>query len=136
MLRFLAATGALAAVVVLLGTHLYLQGRQRQAEASYALLRRMGLSRSAHRGSIALELTGLLLVSFTIGGGLAVVASLMVNADVQAGPVDASVALFRAPLTLLATTAALLVIAAWAGAALVQRRADRTDVAEVMRVVE
>jgi putative ABC transport system permease protein len=134
MLRFLAATGGLAAVVVLLGTHLYLQARQRQAEASYALLRRMGLSRDAHRRSVALELLGLLFVAFSIGGGLAIIASLLVNADLQTGPLDASVTLFRAPLVLLASTAGALVVASWAGAMLVQRRADRTNVAEVMRV--
>ena len=43
---------------------MYLEARQRSREVSYALARRMGLARRAHRRSIALELGAILLVSF------------------------------------------------------------------------
>jgi hypothetical protein len=136
MLRFLLALGVLASTVVLIAGYLYLQTRQRQAETSYALTRRMGLSRSSNRRSVALEVTTLLGTAFVIGGTIAAFASVAVNEDVQARAVDVAVPLFRIPIPLLALTAAAMLLFAWIGAVFVQRRADRADVAEVMRVAE
>jgi putative ABC transport system permease protein len=136
MLRFLQALGILASTVVLIAGYLYLQTRQRQAETSYALARRMGLSRASNRRSVALEVTTLLGTAFVIGGTIAAVASIVVNEDVQARAVDVAVPLFRLPIPLLSVTAAAVLLFAWVGAAFVQRRADRADVAEVMRVAE
>lgn len=135
-LRFLGAIGVVASSVVLVGGFLYLQTRQRQAETSYALARRMGLSRSSYRRSVALEVAGLLAIAFVIGGTIAAVASAVVNVDVQRRAVEAAVPLFRLPVTLLAITALALLLVSWGGAALVQVGADRADVAEVMRVAE
>lgn len=136
MLRFLLALGILASSVVLIAGYLYLQTRQRQAETSYALTRRMGLSRASNRRSVALEVTTLLGTAFVIGGTIAAFASVAVNEDVQARAVDVAVPLFRIPIPLLAVTAAAMLVFAWVGAAFVQRHADRADVAEVMRVAE
>jgi putative ABC transport system permease protein len=136
MLRFLLALGVLASTVVLIAGYLYLQTRQRQAETSYALTRRMGLSRASNRRSVALEVTTLLGTAFVVGGTIAAFASVAVNEDVQARAVDVAVPLFRIPMPLLAVTAAAMLLFAWIGAAFVQRRADRADVAEVMRVAE
>jgi hypothetical protein len=136
MLRFLQALGILASTVVLIAGYLYLQTRQRQAETSYALARRMGLSRASNRRSVALEVTTLLGTALVIGGTIAAVASIAVNEDVQARAVDVAVPLFRIPIPLLAVTAAAVLLFAWVGAAFVQRHADRADVAEVMRVAE
>jgi putative ABC transport system permease protein len=135
-LRFLGAIGVVASSVVLVGGFLYLQTRQRQAETSYALARRMGLSRSAHRWSVAVEVAGLLSIAFVIGATTAAVASAVVNTDVQRRAVEAAVPLFRLPVALLAITASAILVVSWCGAALVQLRADRADVAEVMRVAE
>lgn len=136
MLRFLLALGILASTVVLIAGYLYLQTRQRQAETSYALTRRMGLSRASNRRSVALEVTTLLGTAFVIGGTIAVFASVAVNEDVQSRAVDVAVPLFRIPVPLLALTAAAMLLFAWVGAAFVQRHADHADVAEVMRVAE
>jgi hypothetical protein len=136
MLRFLLALGVLASTVVLIAGYLYLQTRQRQAETSYALTRRMGLSRASNRRSVALEVTTLLGTAFVVGGTIAAFASVAVNEDVQARAVDVAVPLFRIPMPLLAVTAAAMLLFAWIGAAFVQRGADRADVAEVMRVAE
>ena len=135
-LRFLGAIGVVASFVVLVGGFLYLQSRQRQAETSYALARRMGLSRSSHRRSVALEVAGLLAIAFFIGATIASVASAVVNVNVQRRAVEAAVPLFRLPVALLAITAFALLLVSWSGAALVQVRADTADVAEVMRVAE
>lgn len=136
MFRFLMTLGILAGVVVLIGALMYLQTRQRQGESAYALIRRMGLSRGSHRRSVLMEAAGLLLLAFVIGSSLAAAASFAVNTEVQARPVEATVALFRLPLPVLGLTGAILILFAWAGAALVQRRADRADLAEVMRLAE
>ena len=136
MLRFLQALGILASTVVLIAGYLYLQTRQRQAETSYALARRMGLSRASNRRSVALEVMTLLGTAFVIGGTIAAFASIAVNEDVQARAVDVAVPLFRLPIPLLSVTAAAVLLFAWVGAAFVQRHADRADVAEVMRVAE
>jgi hypothetical protein len=85
---------------------------------------------------VALEVTTLLGTAFVIGGTIAAVASIVVNEDVQARAVDVAVPLFRLPIPLLSVTAAAVLLFAWVGAAFVQRRADRADVAEVMRVAE
>jgi hypothetical protein len=81
-------------------------------------------------------LVGLLVASFVIGGTLAVASALVVNAEVQARPIGAAVPLFRLPILVLGLVAGTLVVFAWASAALVQRRADRSDVVEVMRLAE
>src|SRR5918996_1004345 len=135
-LRFLGAIGVVASSVVLVGGFLYLQTRQQQADTSYALARRMGLSRSSHRRSVALEVAGLLAIAFVIGATIAAVASAVVNVDVQRRAAEAAVPLFRLPVALLAITVLALLLVSWGGAALVQVRADSADVAEVMRVAE
>lgn len=135
-LGFLQSLGVVAGVVVLIGGYLYLQNRQRQAETSYVLARRMGMRRASYRRSVALEVAGLLLGSFVIGASIAALASLLVNEEVQARAVEAVVPLFRIPIPLVAGTGAVLLAFSMIGAWLVQRGADRADVAEVMRVAE
>lgn len=136
MLRFLLALGVLAAAVVGIVVVLYLQSRQRRSETSYALARRMGLSPGAHLGSVAIEVVALLIVALALGAGLAVFASSLVNADVQARALDVDLALFRMPLDLVALLSAALIVFGLAAAGFAQWRADRADVAKVMRVVE
>lgn len=136
MFRLLEGLGVLAGVVVAVGTILYLSTRQRQSEASYVLARRMGLSGRAHRWSVTLEMAGLLGASFAIGGALAMVSALVVNEEVQARPVDAALPLFRLPILVLAAVACSFLLVAWVGAAVVQRRADRSDAGEMMRLAE
>src|SRR5919106_1505047 len=135
-LRFLGTIGVVASSVVLVGGFLYLQTRQRQADTSYALARRMGLSRSSHRRSGAVEGAGLLAIAFVIGATIGAGASAGGNVDGQRRAVQAAVPLFRVPVALLAITALALLLVSWGGAALVQLRADSADVAEVMRVAE
>src|SRR4029450_2669900 len=65
---FLQALGILTGLVALGGAVMYLEARQRSREVSYALSRRMGLTRGSHRRSIALELGSILVVSLVVGG--------------------------------------------------------------------
>lgn len=130
---FLEALGVAAGLIALVGLVLYLQTRQRSREISYALARRMGLTRGAHRRSVLFELTGMLVIALAIGAGLALAAALLVYRRLDPLPALPPGPVLRAPLALLAISAGAILLAAWTGARLVQRRADRANVAEVMR---
>jgi putative ABC transport system permease protein len=135
MLGFLQALGVLTALIAMGAAYLYLQSRQRQSDAAYALARRMGLSRSSHRASVGMELAGLLLLALVVGAVLALGAALLTYRQVALGE-EGLVPLFRLPLPTLGATAIAVVAVSVVGAALVQRAADRTDVAGVMRLAE
>ncbi|MGH2573763.1 MAG: FtsX-like permease family protein, partial [Actinomycetota bacterium] len=124
------ATGLIA----LVGTLLYLEARQRSREVSYALSRRMGLTRTAHRLAVALELLGLLATGFIAGVALSWLAIRVVYAQLDPMPHLPPPPLFRMPLLLLTVTGAALPVASALGAWRVQRTADRANVAEVMRL--
>ncbi|HCO03475.1 MAG TPA: hypothetical protein DIT48_08980 [Actinobacteria bacterium] len=132
--QFLQALGVLTGLVVLVGLLLYLQARQRAREVAYALSKRMGLTPGAHRASVMAELAGMLLTALVLGVVLAVVASFLIYARLDPLPNLPPTPLLRMPFvlfgaTLLALAAVALIAASW-----VQRRADRVNVAEVMRL--
>jgi putative ABC transport system permease protein len=133
-LGYLEALGVAAGVVALLGMVLYLQARQRDREVAYALARRMGLSSAAHGLSVAGELAGMLLTAFVIGAGLAVLAAALVVGKLDPLPALPPEPLLRLPEGLFAESIGVLLLACAAGAWIVQRRADRANVAEVMRL--
>jgi len=132
--RLLSALGALAGAVALVGLVLYAQARQRDRVVAYALTRRMGLSRGAHRRSVLWELVGLLLFALVLGAGLAVVASLAVYRRLDPLPELPPTPRLQVPGVLLGATLLGVLLVALAGASLVQRAADRANVAEVMRL--
>ncbi|MBI4259755.1 MAG: hypothetical protein HY658_04230, partial [Actinobacteria bacterium] len=131
---FMQVLGMLVGTVALTATLLYLQSRQRSREMSYALARRMGLARRSHRRSVALELAGMLGVALVVGAGAAAGAALLVHRELDFMPGLPPAAVVRAPWTLLAATVATLAAFTWIGAWAVQRRADRANIAEVMRL--
>jgi putative ABC transport system permease protein len=94
----------------------------------------MGLSRGAHRRSVLWELVGLLLFALVLGAGLAVVASLAVYRRLDPLPDLPPTPWLQLPGVLLGATLLGVLLAALAGAFLVQRAADRANVAEVMRL--
>ena len=131
---YLSALAALVGLVAVGGLLLYLETRQRARVASYALGRRMGLTRGTHLRSLLAELGTLLVAAFAVGAALAWTAVLMVY-----GSLDVDT--YRPPAPLLTTPTAALV-GAGAGTVVVvllatlyaQRSADRADVAEVLRL--
>jgi putative ABC transport system permease protein len=131
---FLQGLGVVAAMVALIGLVLYLQSRQQSREVGYALSTRMGLTGRAHRRSVAMELGGMLLAAFVIGSGLAATATLLMYRKLDVLPAQPPPPLFRVPVTMFGGIAAVLILAAVAGAAAVQRRARRSNPAEVMRL--
>jgi putative ABC transport system permease protein len=134
--RLLSALGVLAGMVALVGLVLYAQARQRGRVVAYALTRRMGLSRAAHRRSVLWELAGLLAFAFLLGAGLAVVAAAAVLPRLDPMPELPPSLGLELPGPVLAGTLGCVLLAALAGAVLVQRAADRAKVAEVMRLAD
>ena len=132
--RLLSALGVLAGMVALVGLVLYAQARQRGRVIAYALTRRMGLSRAAHRRSVLWELAGLLGFAFLLGAGLAVVAAAAVLPRLDPMPELPPGLGLELPGLVLGATLACVLLAALVGAVLVQRAADRAKVAEVMRL--
>jgi putative ABC transport system permease protein len=132
--RLLTALGALAGTVALAGLVLYAQARQRGRVVAYALSRRMGLSRAAHRRSVLWELSGMLVFAFLLGTGLAVVASAVAYRSLDPMPQLPPGPALELPGAVLGASLLGILLAAVAGAFLVQRAADRANVAEVMRL--
>jgi putative ABC transport system permease protein len=130
----LQALGVLAGLVALIGLVLYVQARQRGRLVAYALARRMGLTRGAHLRSVAMELAAMLLFSFALGTTLAVATSSLVYRRLDPMPDIPPALHLRLPGAALGLTLVGVALAALAGALLVQRGADRANVAEVMRL--
>jgi hypothetical protein len=130
----LEALGVLAGIVAGIATILYLQARQRSREVSYALARRMGLGRRAHRRSVFVETGCMLVVAFVLGTVFAVLAAALVHGRLDPIPGLPPGPLLRVPLGAVATTAVVTVVVAAIGAWRVQAVADRARVGEVMRL--
>ncbi len=131
---YLLAVAVATGLIVLAALVLYLAARQRGRIVSYALARRMGLKAAQHRRSLGLEIAGMLLIGFVLGTALASLGAWLVYAKLDPLPNLPPPALFRLPWALSAGSALILLVASWLGARLVQRSAERADVAEVMRV--
>lgn len=130
----LRALGVLAGVMAAVGVILFLQAQQHRREVSYALGRRMGLSRHGHRAAVGAELTIILGMSAVIGTVLALIAARLAAGELEPLPGLPPTTLFEVPFDVLGAVAAALVAVTAIGASIVQRRADRTNVAEVMRI--
>lgn len=130
---YLQALGVMAGAIALAGMLLYLQTRQQAREVSYALARRMGLTRSASRWAVALELGGMLVISLLIGAVLALASSWLVYARLDPLPTLPPGPLFAVPPLLFVILIALISLASLLGAWRVQRKADTAKVSEVLR---
>jgi putative ABC transport system permease protein len=133
-LGYVRALGLLTALLAVFAAILYLQARQRARQVSFAIASRMGLEPGVYRASLSLELAAMTGLAFVLGAALAIVAARLVI-----DPLDPLSALpppptVRIPLGLLGAIVLSLVSVAVLGAWLVQRRAGRSNVAEVMRL--
>jgi len=131
---YLAALAALVGLVAIGGLLLYLETRQRSRIAAYALGRRMGLTRATHLRSLLAEFGTLLITAFAVGAGLAWVAVLLVyhRLDVDKNRPPGPLLTVPTAALLGGALAVLLVVAA--ASLYAQRAADRTNVAQVLRL--
>ena len=133
-LGMLEALGVLAGLVTVAGLLLYVQARQGGQVVAYALGRRMGLARWTHQFSAALELAGILLLALVIGTLLAWAAAALVSKQLDLAPQFPPEPVLRLPLPLFGQVLLAVLVMAFAGAAIVQWRVDRANLAEVMRL--
>jgi hypothetical protein len=94
----------------------------------------MGLSRASHRAAVGAELLAMLASAALIGGVTALVAARLVVSEIDPLPDLPPASLFRVPVLVLWGAPVVLLVVAVLGAWSVQRRADRMNVAEVMRL--
>lgn len=140
LLAHLAATdfvrllGAIATLVALGALALYGSARQRERVLGYALSRRMGLRPGTHRLAVIAELLALLVLAgaVAIPAALVGLAAVLPALDPQPGvgpPIVVSL-----PLGGAAVVAGALVAVGIGYGFVLQRQAERTQVAEVLRV--
>lgn len=133
---FLQSFGVLTGLITVGGLLLYLEARQRARKVAYVLVRRMGLSRAAHRRSVLVEVGVTLVGGCLLGMALSLLAARLVYPRLDALPDVSPSPLLRTPVAALLATGAAALLAAWLAAWTAQRSADRTNAAEVMRLAE
>ena len=131
---YLSALAALVGLVAIGGLLLYLETRQRTRTASYALGKRMGLTRATHLRSLLAELGVLLGLAWMIGAGLAWAAVLLVYHRLDIDPTRPPSPLLTVPVLALAGSAVAVAVVVVLASLYAQRSADRADVAEVLRL--
>lgn len=130
-LEFLGLGAGLLAVVAIL---MYLQARQRSRTVSYALSRRMGLSRTSHKVALLIELGWMLFSAFAVAALLALIAAAVVLPEIEPLPNIPPATLYRTPTLLLLAAAAALGLTTLLGGLLADRTSENVNFAEVMRV--
>jgi hypothetical protein len=130
---FLEALSVGAALLVVVGTALYIQSRQRGRALAYALARRMGLAPRSHFGALLLELGSMLGLSLVLGLALGGLASALVFARIDLLPEIPPRPLLRIPLGASVPLAIGLAVVAVAAAWRAHRSAERADIAEALR---
>lgn len=131
---YLTALAALVGLVAIGGLLLYLETRQRSRTASYALGRRMGLTRATHLRSLLAELGVLLGLAWVVGAVLAWAAVLMVVGRLDIDPERPPPPLLTVPVAAFAGSAVAVAVVVLLAALWAQRSADRTDVASILRL--
>jgi putative ABC transport system permease protein len=131
---YLEALAALVGLVAVGGLLLYLETRQRQRVAAYALARRMGLSRRAHFGSLLAELATLVGAAALVGAGLALLAVLSVYHRLDLDTDRPPPPLLTIPVAALALAALAAAAVAVLAAAYAHHSAGRPNTSEVMRL--
>ncbi len=135
-LSYLLALGIGAGALAVAGLILYLEGRQTQRIVAAALLRRMGFTRGRQTVTSALELCTLMGMGTVIGILVGLPTAALVVARLDPIPGVPPVPRFVTPSVEVAVMVAGLAMAAALGAMALQWRAERADVAEVLRVVD
>jgi putative ABC transport system permease protein len=130
---YLQALAVLIGLIGVAGLFLYLSARQRSTLISYVLLRRIGLTRRAHLGSLAAELAGVLAVGWLLGAGCAIAFAAAVRGLLDVNPLYPPGGVLVVPLALLAIGAGVLLVVALAGALETQRVADAAEPAALLR---
>jgi hypothetical protein len=134
-LGLLQTLGIAAGVISLAGLVLYLQARERAAVIVRSLTQRMRLSSRDYRTMLTLEVGGLLTTALVLGAGLGLGMAILLLDRFDLNPDLPPSQLLELPLGTLAITVVVVAVTTLVSSWLMQRRADRANVAELMRVV-
>jgi putative ABC transport system permease protein len=132
-LQYLRVIGSMAGLVTLSGLGLYFAAIAQRRRMSSSLARRMGLSRRRAIGATATEIGAMLGVGLLFGSGLAFVAVRLVFAHVDLAPQIQPAPLFRFDFGSLLLCGAGVVVATAFVTALVEARAERASLPELLR---
>jgi putative ABC transport system permease protein len=130
---YLQALAGLIGLIAVAGLFLFLSARQRSTLVAYVLLRRIGLSRRGHLGSLAGELAVVLGLGWLLGTLAAVGFAAAVRGLLDVNPLYPPGALLVVPVLVLTVGALVLLVVAAAGALATQRVADAADPATLLR---
>jgi putative ABC transport system permease protein len=128
--------GLIAALLVVVAMLMYLQARQRAEIVSYGLSLRMGMRSTSHLVAVALEVAAILLIAFVTGVALAVVAARLTVPLIDPIAVIPPPPLTVVPVFLIGAVAPVLLLVAFAGGWLTERRARAADLGQVMRLAD
>jgi len=130
---YLRALAYMTGLIALTALTFAFTARTRRLALSYHLARRMGLTRTAHRRSLSIELATLLTASWTAGAGLAVTAVALVYRLADVYPALPPPPAFPLPVSTIVVSAAVAAGISLLGATALQRALDRLAPAAVLR---
>ncbi|MEX2420399.1 MAG: hypothetical protein WD670_01140, partial [Actinomycetota bacterium] len=128
--------GLVAALLVVVAMLMYLQARQRAEIVSYGLSLRMGMRSTSHLVAGAVEVAAILLIAYVTGVALAVVAARLTVPLIDPIAVIPPPPLTVVPVFLIGAVAPVLLLVAFAGGWLTERRARAADLGQVMRLAD
>jgi hypothetical protein len=112
------------------------RARQRSQIVSYALSTRMGMTHTAHRRALALELGMMLFIGLAVGIALAVLTAAVTVPRLDPIPSIPPGPLLLVPLRSIVAATVGVALVSWVGAAVITRQARAADLDEVMRVAD
>jgi putative ABC transport system permease protein len=128
--------GLLAALLVFAAMVMYLQARQRSEVVSYGLSLRMGMRRWAHLIATATEVGAMLVIAYAAGAVLAITAARLTVPLLDPLETIPPNPIGVVPVITVAIAAPVLLLAAFVGGWLVERRARAADLGQVMRLAD
>ncbi|MGE5459140.1 MAG: hypothetical protein ACM3WR_00805 [Solirubrobacterales bacterium] len=130
------ALGTIAAALVVVSMLAYVRARQRSQIVSYALSTRMGMTHTAHRRALTLELGMMMAIGLAVGVALAVLTAAVTVPRLDPIPSIPPGPLLLVPLRSIVVAAVGVALVSWVGAAVITRQARAADLDEVMRVAD
>lgn len=131
---YLQALAELTGLIAIGGLILYVETRARTRMASYALARRMGITRRTHARSLLIEFAALAVIAAAAGALLAWAAARIINPMLELDPTRLPPPIFTTPTSTLITVGIGAALTAIIVAAYAQRAVDRVRPAEVLKL--